>query len=138
MAEYDAVALVEYPGVYFSHLKIWGLAALSDWSAPSATILKTFYHQRVIGLPNLRSHPLLYRQSVALIAVLSQQRALTLNHQSVTGLSLLQCDKARALDQVAKDLAKTYESVTFDVRERRDFKGRRKGPPTGGRKKGSK
>ncbi len=42
-------------------------------------------------------------------------------------------DKARALDKVAQDLAKTYESVTFDVRERREFKGRRKGPPAGGR-----
>ena len=47
-------------------------------------------------------------------------------------------EKARALDQVAKDLAKTYESVTFDVRERREFKGRRKGPPAGGGKKPSK
>ena len=74
MAEYDAVALVEYPGVYFSHLKIWGLAALSDWSAPSFTTSKTLYHQWVIGLPNLRSHPLLYRKSVALIPVLVQQR----------------------------------------------------------------
>ena len=47
-------------------------------------------------------------------------------------------DKARALDKVAQDLAKTYESVTFDVRERREFKGRRKGPPAGGGKRGSK
>ena len=47
-------------------------------------------------------------------------------------------DKARALDKVAKDLAKEYETVTFDVRERRDFKGRSKRPPAGGGKKGSK
>ncbi len=93
MTEYDAVALVEYPGVYFSNLKIWGLAAMSDWSAPSATASKTFYNQWVIWLPDLRSHPLLYRQSVALIAVLSQQRVLTLIHQPVAGLSLLQCKK---------------------------------------------
>ncbi len=93
MTEYDAVALVEYPGVYFSHLKIWGLAALSDWSAPSATMLKPYCHQWVTWLSDLRSHPLLYRISVALIPVLVQQRVLTLNLQPVAGLSLLQCEK---------------------------------------------
>ena len=36
-------------------------------------------------------------------------------------------DKARKLDNVAKELAKDYETVTFDVRERRDFKGKSRG-----------